>query len=155
MGTGVALLQLSFWPSREIFCLRLRGGPSGPDRGELPPGLRILLARGQRGEAAIVGFALGEDMARLGVGHGLRLEQSAAFDLQPQCSRELKRLPGVCASLKDSVYRLLGEDIDKGQQCSDWEGPLSQGQLRYAADDAWWTMRLFGQLPFPKPVKNT
>jgi DNA polymerase-1 len=39
-------------------------------------------------------------------------------------------------SLAAVVARLLGETVDKQEQRSDWAGPLSDAQLRYAARDA-------------------
>lgn len=148
--SGVALLQIGFWPSREVFCIRLRHTESG--QGELPPGLRRLFARGRRREVAMVGFALFNDALRLKLGHNLSLNESKAADLQPWCSEQANRLKGFPLSLRDAAWRFLGLDVDKGPRLSDWEGTLTHAQLRYAAADAWLTLRLFGAVPRASPL---
>lgn len=135
---GVALLQLAFWPSREVFCLRLaRSRP-------LPRSVRRLLGRCGRGEASLVGFAIHEDSRRL-ARHGVCLRAGRAVDLQPWCTGEARRQAGMQISLAGASLERLGEFLDKGPRLSDWEGTLTHAQLRYAATDAWTTLRLFGK----------
>eukprot|EP00927_Polykrikos_kofoidii_P049571 TRINITY_DN43618_c0_g1_i1.p1 TRINITY_DN43618_c0_g1~~TRINITY_DN43618_c0_g1_i1.p1 ORF type:complete len:339 (+),score=29.93 TRINITY_DN43618_c0_g1_i1:43-1017(+) len=172
---GVALLQLSFWPSCEVFVLRLNGesscdsaghngfarnGWSGRGRGwnaasepapppACPPrGLRRLLGRCARGEALLAGFAIHQDTRRLDQ-HGLSLRDSGAVDIQMHCSGEERRQLGQPISLAAAAYKLLGEYLDKGPRMSNWEGRLTSAQLRYAAMDAWTTLRLLGQVGLP------
>lgn len=177
--TGVALLQLAFWPSQEVFCIRMRGGcrsgvdadrPEGGNvgscavagdanadssdgavfhRGPLPRGVRNLFARCGRGEAALVGFSLFNDAQRLRLGHGLSLKGAGAADLQPALAPQ-----GHMVSLRNAVWQRLRHDMDKGPRLSDWEIRLSHSQLRYAADDAWHTLRLLARLPtdYPPPA---
>jgi len=138
---GVALLQLAFHPSREVFCVRLKTADA------LAPGLQRLFQRAARGEVALVGFALDEDALRLRLGHGISLRKARCLDIQPWLSKESGRPKGISISLKDAVARHLGACIDKGAQLSDWEGPLTHTQLRYAAADAWCTLQLFARMP--------
>jgi len=145
-NNGVALLQLGFWPGGDVFCIRLtrpdaKGGKL-PQR--LPKSIRFLFERAARGEVAVVGFALHQDRLRLAE-HGLQLQRSGAMDLQPWCSSRAHRALGMQISLKDAAFKFLGEDLDKGPRMSDWEGPLTHAQLKYAALDAWTTLRLFGR----------
>lgn len=145
---GVALLQLAFWPSCEVFCLRLRtaeaGGPS-VQAGRLPPSVRRLFGRGARGEALVVGFAVRNDLRRLWHA-GLR-RPGRVLDLQPWCTPPARRRLGLRISLADAAETFLGEGLDKGERLSDWEAPLSHAQLRYAAMDAWTTLRLLPAAP--------
>ena len=46
------------------------------------------------------------------------------------------RRPKGFHGLEECVTRELGRTLDKGQQTSDWSGPLTDEQLRYAALDA-------------------
>lgn len=49
-------------------------------------------------------------------------------------------------SLKSLCYNFLGVDIDKTEQKSDWSKELTQEQLQYAADDAYYTFHLHTRL---------
>ncbi|CAK0860979.1 unnamed protein product, partial [Prorocentrum cordatum] len=135
VADGVALLQLGFWPSCEVFCLRFEPAGRAP-QGRPPRALRRLFRRGARDEAAIVGFALQEDRKRL-ERHGLCLGRAGAVDLQPWCTQEAGRPRGMSISLADAFRRLFKEDLDKEPRLTDWDGALSHRQLRYAATDAW------------------
>ncbi len=50
-------------------------------------------------------------------------------------------------SLKKMAAITLGFRISKGQQVSNWEAePLSEAQIRYAATDAWVSLRIYQEL---------
>eukprot|EP00971_Amphidinium_carterae_P346879 6488621-Amphidinium_carterae.1 len=65
-------------------------------------------------------------------GDGLRL---SVTDLQPVC-RKMMRLT-MPPSLARAAAFLIGQRVDKTEQCSDWRGrPLTDTQRVYAALDA-------------------
>jgi len=151
VSEGCALLQVGFWPSCEVFCLRIHGRRRGPALGER--GVGLLLRRSGRGETALVGFALSDDTRRLAY-HGLCLRSARALDIQPRCSGDARLAIGQPISLAGAAYKLLGEYVDKGQRLSCWDGPLSHAQLRYAAADAWVTLRLFRAVSSPASAQT-
>lgn len=145
--TGVALLQLAFWPSSEVFCIRMW---------KLQPAvraLRRLLLRTERGEAILAGFSIGSDSSRL-KHHGINLEQAKAIDLQLHCTSEVRLVCGGRVSLCNAALQFLRCCLDKDPQMSDWEGRLSHKMLHYAALDAWVTLRLLASAPELSDVKK-
>jgi DNA polymerase I-like protein with 3'-5' exonuclease and polymerase domains len=56
------------------------------------------------------------------------------------------RRPRGFHGLEEAVHRALGRAIDKGQQTSDWSGPLAREQLDYAALDAQVLLPLYDAL---------
>merc|ERR1719265_1056401 len=85
---GVALLQIAFWPSCEVFCLRLRAKDSRLP-GKLPLNVRLLFRRGACGDALVVGFAIGQDVKRLW--HSALRSPGSLLDLQPWCTPPRQR----------------------------------------------------------------
>ncbi|XP_047065750.1 exonuclease mut-7 homolog isoform X2 [Lolium rigidum] len=56
----------------------------------------------------------------------------------------LKRLPKETKSLATICEELLNVSLSKELQCSDWScRPLSEGQIRYAASDAYYLLDIF------------
>merc|ERR1711865_334816 len=104
------------------------------------------MGRGGRQETIVVGFAIGGDSRRL-EHNGISLEEGRIIDLQPWLSRQADGKPGLSISLSNASFKHFGKHMGKEARLSDWEGPLSHAQLRYAATDAWATMRLFSLAP--------
>jgi DNA polymerase-1 len=61
--------------------------------------------------------------------------------------------PGAL-SLAAAARFYLDTELDKTFQTSDWSGPLSQEQIRYAAMDAYVTFRLYHALRVLSPVSQ-
>jgi ribonuclease D len=58
-------------------------------------------------------------------------------DMQKRLPRETKSLATICEEL-------LGVYLSKELQCSDWSyRPLSEGQIQYAASDAYYLLDIF------------
>eukprot|EP00929_Paragymnodinium_shiwhaense_P107330 TRINITY_DN73422_c0_g1_i1.p1 TRINITY_DN73422_c0_g1~~TRINITY_DN73422_c0_g1_i1.p1 ORF type:complete len:280 (+),score=41.26 TRINITY_DN73422_c0_g1_i1:74-913(+) len=160
---GVALLQLAFWPSGDVFCIRLaladdgedsstealdvERSPDGSRIAQAPDSVKQLISRAEKDEVVLAGFSIHQDVKRL-VRHGILLPEQATVDMQPWCSGKRPSISLVGAALQH-----LGVYVDKGPRLSDWEGPLSHMQLRYAAEDAWITLRLYSAMP-PQSLPN-
>ncbi len=69
-------------------------------------------------------------------------------DLAPKC--------GIDAlSLKNLAGLLLGFRVSKRQRLSNWEADqLTEGQVLYAATDAWMALQIYNQLKTLKPTHN-
>ncbi|KAL1510869.1 hypothetical protein AB1Y20_005701 [Prymnesium parvum] len=142
---GASLLQLA-WDSAvfvvDVQALRRREGAAAAARHLLG---RLLCA----GRLRVVGFAVSEDLAKLeaalpGCAGGAR----CVTDLQPLAAAALGRPKRKPPGLGLAAKELLGVQLDKSEQVSDWtERPLRQAQLRYAAADAWILTRLCAALP--------
>ncbi|GFE55103.1 3,5 exonuclease [Babesia ovis] len=113
--------------------------------GHLPDAVSKLLADP---EVLKVSHGAPSDMRLLYRHFGVRSRNFV--DLQSVCE-ELQLKP---CSLKSVVHRVLGLQLSKRQQCSNWEAAeLSQQQIRYAATDAWVTLQAFLQLQ-PKSIRK-
>ncbi|RDE04729.1 ribonuclease D [Sphingomonas aracearum] len=122
------------------------GGPDehlvrfGPDSSYAAPNLKALLA----------------DPARVKLYHFARFDLAAVkhylgVDAAPvYCTKTASRLVRTYTDrhgLKELVRELLGQDISKQQQSSDWGGPvLSEAQKDYAASDVRFLHRLKEEL---------
>lgn len=111
------------------------GGPDehlvrfGPESNYAAPNLRALLEDRER--TKLFHFAR-FDLAA--ISHYLQVEASPVY-----CTKIASRLIRTYTDrhgLKELVRELLGQDISKAQQSSDWGGPvLSEAQKDYAASD--------------------
>ncbi|WP_277971123.1 ribonuclease D [Sphingomonas echinoides] len=111
------------------------GGPDehlvrfGPDSDYAAPNLRALLADAAR--TKLYHFAR-FDLAA--ISHYLEVTAAPVY-----CTKIASRLIRTYTDrhgLKELVRELLGQDISKAQQSSDWGGPvLSEAQKEYAASD--------------------
>ena len=111
------------------------GGPDehlvrfGPESNYAAPNLRALLEDPER--TKLFHFAR-FDLAA--ISHYLQVEASPVY-----CTKIASRLIRTYTDrhgLKELVRELLGQDISKAQQSSDWGGPvLSEAQKEYAASD--------------------
>lgn len=90
--------------------------------------------------------------------HSVKVLQNAKFDLQflmahaiypkpifdTMLAGQLLYMPGIPrrVNLQVLAAHYLGEDLDKQEQKSNWDGPLTESQLQYAARDADILLRL-------------
>lgn len=132
----ISVLQLAFPQSKRVYVLQLRhlGG-------QLPKEVQMMLVN-----PAVVKVAFAVDVADTAkfVISGIRVARSSLVDVQTICSAYLEcRRP---IGLRDACRRLLGYSLAKDMRlvCSDWSRPeLTPAQVRYAALDAWVTLRLY------------
>ncbi|MEH6790972.1 ribonuclease D [Parasphingorhabdus sp.] len=112
----------------------------GPDSDYKAPNLRAILA--DRGRLKLYHFAR-FDLAA--IEHYLGVMAEPVF-----CTKIASRLIRTYTDrhgLKELVRELLGQDISKQQQSSDWGGPeLSEAQREYAASDVRYLHRLKDEL---------
>ena len=139
---------MGLYPGRDRLCLvqLSDGGPDehlvrfSPDSDYAAPNLKALLA----------------DEDRLKIYHFARFDiaiMAAYLGIMAAplyCTRTVSRLIRTYTDrhgLKELVKEVLGEDISKQQQSSDWGGPeLSDAQRDYAASDVRYLHRLKEQL---------
>ncbi|MFO7999809.1 MAG: 3'-5' exonuclease [Marinilabilia sp.] len=133
----VALLQIS--TDEEAFLFRLnKTGLNGP--------LTELMAS--------------PDILKVGV--GIRDDLRALRQLNPFTPRGFVELQEVVPdygievlSLKNLAGLLLGIRVSKRQRLSNWEaGQLTEGQIIYAATDAWVALQIFNKLQNLEPVET-
>lgn len=117
--------------------------------------LCLVQLAGAEGPAHVVRFAkdartapnlsrLLQDPAILKIFHFARfdiavLKQALAVTVSPvYCTKIASKLTRTYTDrhgLKDLVREIVGVELSKQQQSSDWGGPLSEAQLQYAASD--------------------
>lgn len=87
------------------------------------------------------GAAIRDDVRKLN--HYFPVKRNSFVELQ-----ELVKKYGIeDISLKKMTAIVLGFRISKGQQISNWEAdPLEDAQIRYAATDAWVSLRIYQEL---------
>jgi len=134
----ISVLQLAFPISRRVYVLQLeRLGR------RLPQEVKMMLVNpGVRK----VGFAVDQsDRAKM-VRSDIAVTHDSITDVQAQCAAALGVGQGATSlSLRSAASKLLGFNFrkDKRITCSDWSiEELSPEQVRYAALDAWVTLRL-------------
>ena len=106
-----------------------------------------------------VGLNVGVDMARLGRDFGL--QTAGAVEIRDVVARKTEGERGIRKwSLAKLVGDQLGLEVDKSLQQSDWEHPLTEQQVHYAALDAWLPLQIWLQVKDqpdiepPKPEKQ-
>ncbi len=88
-----------------------------------------------------VGAAIRDDVRKLN--HYFPAKREGYVELQ----EVVKKFGVKDISLKKMAAIMLGFRISKGQQVSNWEAdPLSEAQIRYAATDAWVSLRIYQEL---------
>lgn len=140
----ISVLQLAFPISRRVYVVQV-----GRLGGKLPVEVQMMLVNPRVTKA---GFAVDRsDIAKL-QRTGIAVTRDSVVDVQGRCAEALGFLNvdtsgGIQAEtlgLKRAAGRLLGVEMDKRLACSDWAcDRLTPGQVRYAALDAWVTLRLF------------
>eukprot|EP00927_Polykrikos_kofoidii_P054808 TRINITY_DN49174_c0_g1_i1.p1 TRINITY_DN49174_c0_g1~~TRINITY_DN49174_c0_g1_i1.p1 ORF type:complete len:404 (-),score=83.14 TRINITY_DN49174_c0_g1_i1:22-1071(-) len=158
-GNGPALVQLAIGTGIGDAVCFLLDTLKAPEL--FGPGLRRVLSRSG---VSILGWSFAQDRKRLqelcwdgvfavdgeGVCEGLACSAVSAtalpvIDLQPPCCHLLGSTTQV--SLAAACKHLLGQALDKAQQCSDWRTrPLSSSQAQYAALDAAILLELSAEL---------
>merc|ERR1719163_1225677 len=143
----VSVLQLAFPMSRRAYVLQL--GRLGR---RLPPPVQMMLVN----PAVVkVGFAVDRNDVDKFVRSGIAVTRVSIKDIQERCASRL----GVAAdsakvSLYEAASKILRYQLNKdplGPRCSDWSREeLTPGQVRYAALDAWVTLRLYYHLGTPR-----
>lgn len=131
----VSLLQLA---NSKGFCVLIR--LSRIPVWTIPIGLSELL---KNTNILKVGVGINEDSSKLF--HDYCLEVSSFVDLR-YLAKDLEELKGKSFGLKSLSKELLGYDLDKSYtlRCSDWDTEnLSPSQIKYAADDAIVSAKLF------------
>ena len=133
----VALLQLA--SRSEVFLVDVQALSRASDAAallaQLSGGMAGLL---RCASVTKLGFACRGDLERLEMAlPGCTADTAALVDVQPLVRVGLGRRKGSPVGLQQACAALLGLQLDKGQQVSDWElRPLSEAQLAYAALDA-------------------
>lgn len=134
----ISVLQLAFPLSKRVYVVQLeRLGR------RLPKEVQMMLVNP---EVRKVGFAVdGNDRAKM-ARSGIAVTNGSVTDVQAQCAAALGiNTHAKSLSLKIAASRLLGFTLEKDKRlsCSDWAHPeLTPQQVRYAALDAWVTLRL-------------
>jgi len=132
----ISVLQLAFPHSCRVYVVQLKrlGG-------KLPAAVQMMLVNP---EVTKVGFGVhGSDLAKLAL-TGIKVTPSSILDVQDACSAALG-CPSGTAGLQYAANALLGFSLDKDKRlvCSNWSSfDLTPEQIRYAALDAWVTLRL-------------
>lgn len=112
----------------------------GPDSDYSAPNLKAILADAERTKLYHFGRF---DLAAIEYYMGVMAEPVFCTKIASRLIRTYTDRHG----LKELVRELLGEDISKQQQSSDWGGPvLSDAQLDYAASDVRFLHRLKDEL---------
>ncbi|CAM0905799.1 unnamed protein product [Alopecurus aequalis] len=148
----VTVLQLacrSEEGGNEVFVVDLLAVPLA----ELWSPLRRLF---ERPEVLKLGFRFKQDLVYLSVTFTAALGCDSGFDrVEPflditnvyyhlKGHDRQKRLPKETKSLATICEELLNVSLSKELQCSDWSfRPLSEGQIRYAASDAYYLLDIF------------
>jgi hypothetical protein len=138
----VAVLQLAFPTSLRVYVIQVRRL-----RGVLPNAVRKLLLNPM---VQKVGFAVDAyDRAKFHRS-GIMVSPISFGDMQECCAAILNFPDKSMCGLQQASEQLLGfygMTKDKRLSCSDWDAmELTQEQVRYAALDAWVTLRLFFEL---------
>jgi len=134
----ISVLQLAFPLSRRVYVVQLERLQR-----RLPKEVQMMLVNP---EVRKVGFAVdGNDRAKM-ARSGIAVTNGSVTDVQAQCAAVLGIGSGARSlSLKNAASGLLGFKLEKDKRlsCSDWAVmELTPEQVRYAALDAWVTLRL-------------
>jgi hypothetical protein len=143
----VSVLQLAFPTSRRVYVVQV-----GRLVGKLPVSVQMMLVNPR---VTKVAFAVDRaDRAKM-QRTGIAVTRDSVIDVQELCAAHLGLLDGAGDAktgasaaerlgLKVAADRLLGVQLDKSLACSDWSSDrLTPDQVRYAALDAWVTLRLY------------
>jgi len=135
----IAVLQLAFPTSMRVYVVQINRL-----RGVLPVEVRQLLLNPMIQKA---GFAVNiQDIAKFHRSR-IRVSSTSLLDMQECCAALLSLPDRSMLGLKRAAEELLmfyGMDKDKRISCSKWDSvDLTPEQVRYAALDAWVTLRLF------------
>jgi ribonuclease D len=144
----ISVLQLAFPESRRVYVVQV-----GRLGGKLPVAVQMMLVN-----PAVIkaGYAVDRsDVAKM-QRTGIAVTRDSVVDVQCRCAeaigffddRKNQDSRGVSGAeslgMKKSAQKLLGVEMDKRMACSDWASErLSVDQIRYAALDAWITLRLY------------
>ncbi len=124
-----ALLQLA--TEKKVFIFQLQKLSEFKDLKSLLSNKKILK----------VGAAIRDDVKELN--HYFPAKKDSFVELQ----KMVKRFGIEDISLKKMTAIVLGFRISKGQQISNWEAdPLGESQIRYAATDAWVSLKIYQEL---------
>ncbi|KAF8690851.1 hypothetical protein HU200_041251 [Digitaria exilis] len=94
----------------------------------------------ERPDVLKLGFRFKQDLVYLSATFAAALGGDAGFDTV----RAQKKLPKETKSLATICEELLSVSLSKELQCSDWScRPLSEGQIQYAASDAFYLLYIF------------
>lgn len=134
----ISVLQLAFPLSRRVYVIQLERLQR-----RLPKEVQMMLVNP---EVRKVGFAVdGNDRAKM-ARSGIAVTNGSVKDVQAQCAAALGIGSGARSlSLKNAANSILGFKLEKDKRlsCSDWAvQELTPEQVRYAALDAWVTLRL-------------
>lgn len=122
----VALLQLANQSTAYLFPLAHYG---------MSEGLKAIL---ESSSIVKVGVAIGQDMKELK--RDYQVEPQNHIDLNRQARARGYRNVGI----RNLAGLVMGIRISKSKQMSNWEkNPLDQGQIRYAATDAWVCLKIY------------
>jgi len=134
----ISVMQLAFPQSRTVYVVQVER----LDR-RLPPEVQMMLVNP---EVFKIGFATDvADKAKLELS-GIAVTRDSLLDVQGLCTDALGLTDGRQSGLGTASTALLGFVMDKDKRlaCSNWAKPdLSAAQVRYAALDAWVTLRLY------------
>jgi len=135
----IAVLQLAFPASMRVYVIQMNGL-----KGVLPAEVRHLLLNPMIRKA---GFAVDtNDVAKFQRSR-IRVSPISLLDVQGYCAALLGLPEKSMLGLQRAAEELLGYygmDKHKRLSCSKWDSPeLAPEQVRYAALDAWVTLRLF------------
>ena len=110
-----------------------------PTPPKAPPNLKKLLTA--RSVTKVFHYALA-DVSFLRTSLGVRVTPFV-------CTKVMSKLARTYTeghSLKNLVMEFLNVDLSKTNQTSNWSGELTPSQLEYAANDAIYTMKVYGEL---------
>jgi hypothetical protein len=132
----ISVIQLAFPKSRRVYVLQV-----GRMGGRLPLEVQMMLVNH---EVTKVGFAVdASDMGKFATS-GIAVTRGSVLDMQESCTSTLGSERPI--GLKCAASAFLGFVMDKSKRlvCSDWSShELTPKQIRYAALDAWVTLRLY------------
>lgn len=130
----IAVLQLAFPDTGAVYVIHVA-------HAGVPTSVRRLL---KRRDVLKVGFSCTEnDVPKF---QRSRISLRSAYDVQSDCAKWLERSPLTPVGLSKAAHRILGFTMAKGRRVSEsnWERKkLTEEQIRYAAMDAWVTLRLY------------
>ena len=134
----VALLQISTSDTCFLFRLNQIG---------MPPSLQEFLMS----DTLKIGLSLKDDFMMLRRRKDVHAEEGNWIELQDYVGRF-----GIeDRSLQKIFANLFGQKISKSQRLSNWEAEtLSEGQMKYAATDAWACVRMFNYMEEVKRGKG-